>query len=87
MRARLTASTDASLPTLAALPGSQVSKRTTLPTRLTFVGEAEAPDVGGLVVVGAHHVPEAEVQPEATQGAQASGRTRALPQAPTSAIR
>ena len=41
MRARLTASTDASLPTLAALPGSQVSKRTTL--RLTFVGEAEAP--------------------------------------------
>ena len=38
------------------------------------VGEAEPADVDGLGVVGADHVPEAQVQTEAPQGAQASGQ-------------
>ena len=38
------------------------------------VGETEASDVRGLAVVGADHVSEAQVQAEATQGAQASGQ-------------
>ena len=38
------------------------------------VGEAEPPDVHGLGVVRADDVPEAQVQAEAAQGAQASGQ-------------
>ena len=38
------------------------------------VGEAESSDVHGLGVVRADHVSEAQVQTEATQGAQASGQ-------------
>ena len=38
------------------------------------VGEAEASDVHGLGVVRADHVPEAQVQAEAAQGAQAGGQ-------------
>jgi len=38
------------------------------------VGQAQPPDVHRLRVVGADHVPEAQVQPESTQDAKASGQ-------------
>jgi len=38
------------------------------------VGEAKSSDVGGLAVACADDVPEAQVQTEAAQGAQASGQ-------------
>ena len=51
--------------------GSAAGERQSTSSRRPAVGEPESSDVDGLGVVGADHAPEAQVEAEAAQGAQA----------------